>query len=275
MNEEDDLLSVSEVALMFNFSERYVRDLLNNGKLTGGRAREKGKWLVKRGEVKRYIKAMGFGDEPQSEQEHKSEADVGTKVTHASTEDKDDPQLIEARKQHINEIREIGWQFVSYLDTFPSLSAKHGSIDDYFDTKGQIEAKEGRVTSNPLFEYLKQHIPNDYLWKSYEHLTYAQFLCDEFSDLILDEHSLQEIKEDFLNREIWKNTDGYDEYYNGIIQSIDWELPSPMKSLRKLLLDLLPLTRRIRDSLVAELSRGLYRTKCSACPIDAITESPD
>lgn len=151
MNEEDDLLSVSEVALMLNFSERYVRDLLNKDKLKGGRAQEKGKWLVKRGEVKRYIEAMGFGDEPQSEQKLESEADVGIKVTQVSTGVKDDPLLIEARKQHFEDLCLLIKKLEEEYERFPTLLKEYHS--NMWTEKGIQHCDYGYIVYWPAVGY--------------------------------------------------------------------------------------------------------------------------
>lgn len=51
---DNELLSVEQVTTILPYSERTIRDMLQNGQIAGTRFGTRGKWLVARSEVKRF-----------------------------------------------------------------------------------------------------------------------------------------------------------------------------------------------------------------------------
>lgn len=261
MNKENDLLSVSEVALILNFSERYIRDLLNKDKLKGGRVGKKGKWLVERGEVKRYKKEeMGFVDEPQSEQKLESEAGAATTTALTHINNKEDPIAVKGVEEHFVDIHNMGNDVIKLLDDIDLWAFEELGPEPYSSRK--LVYRSVSMRTKPMFESLKLHVPESMLWDIFDWIV---------NSLVI-----------YLFLPLTSEGKEHDKYLQSLSARVrhwnpdrEYDTESRDEILEAFLMELPSVTNIARKSIYLLINRGKFPGICPLCPVGYQAKSPD
>jgi len=72
--DEDEVLVVADLVNELHYSDRYIRDLLNNSRIKGTKLNERGQWRILRSDLNRFKKEIGLSGKAGFEQTTKSEA---------------------------------------------------------------------------------------------------------------------------------------------------------------------------------------------------------
>ena len=254
-DEESNALGVSDVAKKLGYSDKRIREFLKDGRIKGKRVEPRGKWLVPISEVNRFRGELISSTKGQLEQKQQSEADaaITTGLTH--TNNKEDPLILEARRQHFRDLHEIGTFFTESLNKFlswalPAIDVMQGKTTEEFPqfpfTDWSKTKDWERCRINPLFACLKTHVPDNNLWQSHDKLCDLWDRYEAAESLIIDSLSGQKKLDDI------KKESGID----------------PYNACEELLPQMPPLIRTIQDSVTIAISRGVFPGTCPACPID-------
>ena len=73
---KDEILVVADLVKELHYSDRYIRDLLNKGRIKGNKLNERGQWRVTRSELNRFKKGIGLSGEAGFEQTVESGKDA-------------------------------------------------------------------------------------------------------------------------------------------------------------------------------------------------------
>jgi hypothetical protein len=263
----DELLTMVDLKREIRYCERYIRQLLQTGEIKGWKLREgRGKWVVPRSEVNRFLGEIELSGKTDFTQKLQSEADAGTKALETPTGFKEDPLIIEKRRQHFSDLQNIGKDLIACLDNFlvgwfdeDSFPVDNHRTDAY-GALDHLLGKLGQLERDPLFECLQEHILDSSLWQSYNTLEGKAILCMSIWEEICTTANVDEIKE----------------ICNSYNLTTDWDTLPPKDALENVLSDagkqFVDTVLIVKRYLTLALSRGIPPGKCAACPIDYRSE---
>ena len=214
-------------------------------------------------------------ERPEVKGQLKSEVDAAQTTGKIRIYDREDPVMVDARRQHFIDMREFGRQFILLLDQYESwgwgLMSQRGKLSPPKD----LGIDYDHLIDSQQFEWLKQHVPNDKVWHTYDQLHFflsaSQIIC-----AVIDDHD----DSDFINEirgiiEIAQD-DGYynSEVVSQCISLIEWESTSSRDILWKPLHIMHLLLNEVKEGINLAISRGVFPGTCPACPFNYRTESP-
>lgn len=158
--DKDEVLVVADLAKELHYSDRYIRDLLNRGRIKGNKLNERGQWRVLRSELNRFKKEIGLSGKAGLEQTIELESKEQQLPTQKQKQT--DPLVQEAQRKHLDEIRNLIQEWRTTLRTpkkIESLLHLNKLWAQGIPTHG--------LENNRLFECVREHLPFSTLWQDY------------------------------------------------------------------------------------------------------------
>ena len=274
--DKGDLFTIRDLLKELPYQDRTIRELLANNEIKGYRLREKGKWVVPRSEVINFLRRRGLPISPQLLQKLEPEADAANKTPETHIDNREDPLILKARRRHFIDLREFGRQFIFLLDQYKSwgsgLFLRQGKLSPPED----LAIDYDNLIDSQQFEWLKQHVPNDKVWHTYDQLHFFLYVCQTICFVIDDYDGSDFVSEIRGLIEVAKD----DSYFNTEVGSqcislIDWESTSARHLLWRPLHGMDLLLDEVKEGINLAISRGVFPGTCPACPFNYRTELPD
>ena len=164
---------MADLTKLLPYSDRRIRQLLQQGTIRGGKITERGKWVVPTSEAVRFKREIGLSDKAQLEKTLESEAATDKRGLQVLVESQEDPLIVEARRKHFLDRQNTGKALIAWLDEFVELSDAGGMYIGMceIDTEELTHLMQtlAQLNKDPLLECLERHTPSS-LWESYRRL---------------------------------------------------------------------------------------------------------